>query len=193
MAKIGIFSGTFDPVHQGHIAFCLEARRVCRLDRVVLLPERLPRSKQEVTPLSHRVALLRHAVEELPELQVVVLNTDQLTVKQTLPELQHLFDGAELTLLIGSDVVPTLLYRWEGLTSLFMNTSLAIGLRQTDTKEAVARVMQQLEREHQMPIRYTLIQSNYPDATSSHIRNGVYAVELSPKVNSYIRKHRLYE
>src|SRR5688500_13565413 len=113
--RIGIFPGTFDPVHQGHVAFCLEALRVCKLDEVLLLPERVPREKQNVADFSRRRSLLQDAVSARPALHVMVLNSDQFTVKETLPELQRKLGDAELTLLVGSDVVRTFLYRWEGL------------------------------------------------------------------------------
>jgi nicotinate (nicotinamide) nucleotide adenylyltransferase len=168
--RIGIFSGTFDPVHHGHIAFCLEALRVCSLDEVILLPERLPRSKRFVTPLPRRAALLEKSVEPLARLSVAILDSDQFTVGQTLPELRHMFGDAELILLIGSDVVGTFLYRWEGLEELFKGTELAVGIRQGDTKQKITATLVQIEDKYKVTVRYTLIKSPYPAATSSQIR-----------------------
>ena len=47
--SVGIYSGTFDPVHTGHVAFALEAAQVANLQKVVFLPEETPREK---TPTS---------------------------------------------------------------------------------------------------------------------------------------------
>lgn len=190
--RVGIFSGTFDPIHQGHITFCLEAIRACKLDEVMLLPERLPRGKHIVTDFSHRVALLESAVEPLPKLRVAVLASDQFSVKHTLPQLQQMTDGAELTLLLGSDVVRTFLYRWEGLSTLLKNVSLAIGIRQMDTAADMVGVIHQLEEKYGLPIAYTLIESQLPSVTSSHIRNGEQTAALAPAAAAYIKKHKLY-
>jgi nicotinate-nucleotide adenylyltransferase len=190
--RVGIFSGTFDPVHQGHIAFCLEVLQACGLDEVILLPERVPRDKENVTDLVHRAALLRRAVGPFPALRVSVLNTDQFTVAQTLPELQTMSDGAALTVLLGSDVVRTFLYRWDGLRTLFEHTSLAIGMRQEDTVEEIAAIMRQMEATYDVPVQYTLIESKHPAVTSSQIRNGKHTASLSPAVTDYIKQHKLY-
>ncbi|HEU5121705.1 MAG TPA: adenylyltransferase/cytidyltransferase family protein, partial [Candidatus Saccharimonadales bacterium] len=61
MRRIGIYSGTFDPVHYGHIAFAASAIRACNLDEVVFLPEPQPRYKAGVTDIAHRLALLTMA------------------------------------------------------------------------------------------------------------------------------------
>jgi nicotinate-nucleotide adenylyltransferase len=192
MRRVGIFSGTFDPVHQGHIAFCLEALQACQLDEIVLLPERIPRDKQKVTGLPHRAALLHHAVEPFPALGVATLDTDQFTVRQTLPELQTMYSGAALTLLIGSDVVRTFSYRWDGLASLFESASLAIGLRHDDTAGEITAIMQQMESTYHVPVRYTLVGSQYPTITSSQIRSGNQSAHLSPAAANYIEQHKLY-
>ena len=48
MARIGIYAGTFDPVHAGHVAFALQSLEAAKLDRVYFLPERRPRGKRQV-------------------------------------------------------------------------------------------------------------------------------------------------
>jgi nicotinate-nucleotide adenylyltransferase len=168
--RIGIFSGTFDPVHQGHIAFCLEALRICKLDEIFLMPEQTPRGKQQVTPLPQRMALLQEVIARHPALHTLVLDTRQFTVRHTLPELQHRFKGDELTLLIGSDVAHTLLHRWDGLKTLLTQVSLAIGVRQGDTQTAMRDLMQQVGHDYDVPVRHTLIQSPLAGLSSSQIR-----------------------
>jgi nicotinate-nucleotide adenylyltransferase len=168
--RIGIFSGTFDPVHHGHIAFCLEVLRECQLDEIVLIPEGRPRNKQHVSSLPDRLVLLEQTVGPQPHLRATTLESDQFTVGQTLPELKRRFENAELILLVGSDVARTFLYRWQGLKELLVQVSLAIGLRQGDTAAEMKAIISQLQQEYGIPVRHTLIQSPHADISSSQIR-----------------------
>ena len=76
--KVGILGGTFDPVHNGHLALAKAAGEICNLDEIVLLPAALPPHKQGVyiTEFSQRVAMLDIAVKELE--QVTVSTVEQL-------------------------------------------------------------------------------------------------------------------
>ena len=65
--RIGIFAGTFDPVHKGHISFALQAIEAAGLDEVVFLPEPRPRHKQSVTDQSHRIAMINLAIKAYPK------------------------------------------------------------------------------------------------------------------------------
>lgn len=187
--KVGVFSGTFDPVHSGHVAFCLEAKRVCGLDRVVLLPEQNPRGKENVTSLEHRIAMLELATKDYPDLEVLTLNSSRFTVEETLPELRRLFPDDELTLLLGSDVVNALAGGWPGIKDLCKKMKLVIGLRHGATKEAVDQTMEHLQHELGIAIDYRCIESPEAQAASTKLRG----VEHSdPRVAAYIAKHKLY-
>src|SRR5689334_19364766 len=96
--KIGIFSGTFDPVHMGHVAFALEAKEDLGLDEVIFLPELSPRLK-EPTAIRHRYTMLDLSVRGQKGLTVKLLDMPRFTIKDTLPELQHLYGDAKLVLL----------------------------------------------------------------------------------------------
>jgi nicotinate-nucleotide adenylyltransferase len=191
--RVGIFPGTFDPVHQGHIAFCLEASRMCQLDEVVLLPEPVPHGKQRVTDMAHRVALLDTAIANYANIRVLTLGSEQFSVKDTLPALQRIFPNAELVMLMGSDVASTLMYRWEDVKQLLEQLALAIGVRHGDMPEGVAHIMQQLEERYNHPVRYTLIPSPHAKLASSRIRSGAVPARSDPATAAYIQRHGLYE
>lgn len=78
--KTGILGGTFDPVHNGHLALAEAAGNLCNLDEIVLLPAAVPPHKQEktITPFSHRAAMLEIAVENKKAFHVS-------TIEQFLP------------------------------------------------------------------------------------------------------------
>lgn len=194
MGRIGIFSGTFDPVHMGHIAFCKAAMERAELDKVVLLPEAEPRDKAGVTPLASRQAMLQLATSGLPNFEVLVLSSRQFTVPKTLPELRRHFLEDELVLLVGSDVARTFAYRWPGLAQLLKQVELVIGLRQRDSAAEIDVLMRELGKTYALKVRYQCVPSPQAHAASKAVRLGQHgAVDLDPKVARYIAKQQLYD
>jgi nicotinate-nucleotide adenylyltransferase len=167
----GIYPGTFDPVHKGHVAFALEAMRVCALDEVVFVPEKMPRGKNDVTVMAQRITLLEKAAKPIAGLRVATLSSSQFTIKDTLPELQKMFPSTELTLLVGSDVARTFSYRWENLDALLASVSLAIGMRAGAAPEEITALMHKLEHAYNMSIQYALINTEYAGLASSQLKN----------------------
>lgn len=190
--KTGIFSGAFDPVHAGHMAFCATALSK-GLDRIFLLPEERPRGKPHVSSLEHRVAMIKLAIRDSPHLSLLQLESSQFSVSETLPELQRHFPNDNLTLLVGSDVVHTFQYRWPGLEDLFASVSLLIGVRGEDSCEDLDKVMHALQVSLSMPISYEFVTATeHAAVASSQIRAGAVVSHVMPAVATYINMHRLY-
>ncbi len=189
---MGVYAGTFDPVHPGHVAFCRQALATCELDEIVIVPERYPRGKGQVTDLAHRMALLQQAVAPLPELRVVMLESARFTVQHTLPELQRLLGDAELTLLIGSDVVPAMLDHWPDVGRLLQAMPLAVGLRGEDSFTKIVCLLGKVGEAAGVTPRYTLIATEHADLASSRIRSGERIAGFTPGMLAYIRRHGLY-
>jgi nicotinate-nucleotide adenylyltransferase len=187
--RIGIFAGTFDPVHQGHLAFSQAALRQCDLQKVYFLPERFPRAKQAVTAIRHRVAMLELAQKDLPDQGTIVLNEDQFKVASTLPMLQAQFSDARLVLLLGSDVVCHSLPHWDGLDSLLHQTDLAIAVRGTDSVNQVRDTLSSLMKSH-APFGYEIVSTHHDALSSSQTRAS--GAGLSGEMIAYIKAHDLY-
>ena len=172
MKRIGIFAGTFDPIHQGHIAFCLAAAEKCGLNTVYLLPEPTPRNKQNVTSITQRVQQINEAIEPFPELEVVLLDEEQFSVSRTLPNLHKKFPDAAITLLIGSDIACYSFAKWPRLDTLLQTTDIAIGIRSAHSEGEVTHAMDQLQ--HKSPaLHYCLVTTPYSHLSSSVIRTEV--------------------
>jgi len=186
MTRVGIYAGTFDPVHNGHIAFAQEALKT-GLDRVVFLPERMPRSKPSVTDYAHRVAMLQLAVQDHPGLEVAQMSHDQFTVGHTLPELRKQF-GDDLTLLMGSDVAATLV-NWQNVETLLEQTALLIALRRDHTQADVALNVKRAGQN----ARFVCIPSPAPHTSSRDIREKTPHNQLHPTVKNYASQHALYK
>ncbi len=67
--QVGIFGGTFDPVHIGHLELALQAKDKFHLDQVIFIPASISPLKQEkpITASVHRVTMLELALKNYPE------------------------------------------------------------------------------------------------------------------------------
>lgn len=182
--SIGLYPGTFDPIHSGHIAFALAAIEACNLDEVFFLPENNPRAKQHVTALSHRKELIKKAIQTYPSLRTIDVSSSQFTVHETLPELRERFVGSELTLLIGSDVARSIT-QWPKVDTLLKEVHLAIGMRAEDSEMEIKASLQSI------PTQVTFITTHLAAMTSSQIRNGNHS-HLNPEMARYAKIHSLY-
>jgi nicotinate-nucleotide adenylyltransferase len=106
--RLGIYGGTFDPIHYGHLLLAEQCREACRLDEVWFLPAGSPPHKQgvEITPPKQRREMLELAIAGMPQFRISTIELDRpgphFTV-ETLSEIRHTRPGDELFLLMGRD------------------------------------------------------------------------------------------
>jgi len=190
MKRIGIYSGTFDPIHNGHVGFALQAMDTAGLDEVVFLPEATPREKDGVTDIAHRFEMINRAIEAFPNLSVRMLEVERFCAYGALPELEDIFGDDELFMLIGSDVVKTFSYRWKDLDKIFKRLQLIVAVREGDSVKDVAKFLKQLDTK--VKPRYTVIDSPLSAINSTRIRNGLVVRDVVPDTLEYIHQHHLY-
>jgi nicotinate-nucleotide adenylyltransferase len=118
---IGIFGGTFDPVHYGHLRAMVEVREHFNLREVRLIPNKTPPHRLEPFATSKmRLEMLHLATDSLPD---VVIDTRELNreglsyMVDTLRSLRHDFPERPLLLFVGSDAFNGLTnwHRWPEL------------------------------------------------------------------------------
>jgi nicotinate-nucleotide adenylyltransferase len=105
--KLGIFGGTFNPPHIGHLIVAEHVCNALRLDNIVFVPAAIPPHKltDEIVSADHRAAMLRLAIESNPRFAVSNIEIERGGVSftvDTLRQLKQHFEGA-LYLLIGMD------------------------------------------------------------------------------------------
>lgn len=107
--RVGVFGGTFDPIHIGHLAIAEEARSSLDLDEVLVIPAGEPwlKAGQQVAEASHRMAMVELAVKSYPGLRasdIEVRRSGSTYTVDTLAELrQRSAPGTELYLVLGTD------------------------------------------------------------------------------------------
>ncbi|MFZ1324063.1 MAG: adenylyltransferase/cytidyltransferase family protein [Candidatus Saccharimonadales bacterium] len=189
--KIGIYSGTFDPVHKGHITFALEAAKQAGVEIVYFLPDLVPHRKEGVTHYAHRTAMLKLALRPYPALRVLELADKQFTITRTLPKLKRLFPHDELHLLMGTDVLQSLREgHWPHAERLLAEVRLVVGVRaQADLRRA-QQILATIQP-HGLAI-----ETGRPAASSRAIRNalqdGKTHHELLESIKKYITENWLY-
>ena len=105
--RIGIYGGTFNPVHHGHLRTALEVREQFKLDQLRLIPCRLPAHRQipEVSA-ELRLGMLQLAIADTPEFQIDRRELDRLGpsyMVDTLASIASETSAASLILFIGAD------------------------------------------------------------------------------------------
>jgi nicotinate-nucleotide adenylyltransferase len=122
MRKVGIFGGTFDPIHHGHLRLALELKQQLQLDEMRLMPSHRPphRAAPGVTS-AMRVAMVRLAVAQCPALEIdereLRRTTPSFTVDSLLELRQELGTDVSLILAVGMDAFAQLntWHRWREL------------------------------------------------------------------------------
>lgn len=197
MKRIGIYAGTFDPIHDGHLAFARAALEH-GLEKVMFMPEPRPRRKQGVKALDHRTAMVQLAVADNARLGTIILHQARFSPAETLPVLRERFKGYELVLLFGDDVIRYMvdhIATWPQIEDLARSASLLIAARHEDQAELTAMI-EKLKTDYDLPFRYEFADPKMPDVSSSKIRlaakHDKQLVGLPKAVADYVVHHNLY-
>ncbi len=108
MEKIGIFGGTFDPPHLGHLILAAEACAQLSLDRIlwVLTPDPPHKRQQNLTPVSVRLEMVKEALQNAPKFELSRVDLDRVGPHYTIDTIrliQNDFPDSEIFYLIGGD------------------------------------------------------------------------------------------
>ncbi len=130
-ARIGIFGGTFDPIHTGHIEAAEAVYRLLGLDRMLLVVANEPWQKEgirPVTPAEDRYAMVEAATEGRPELEPSRIEIERGGPSYTVDTVNELLSrdpSSELIVVVGADVVADL-PTWKDEPTLRKIVTLAV-------------------------------------------------------------------
>ncbi len=111
--RVGVFGGTFDPVHVGHLAIALAALESVPLDRILFVPVRRSplKDRDPLASVVDRVTMLEAAIASEPRFVLSRAELDRAGVSYTVDTLEALRGPGELFLILGSDALADLA-RW---------------------------------------------------------------------------------
>ena len=190
--RLGIFGGTFDPPHVGHLLAASDAIEALSLDRLVLVPAaRQPlKTGVDVTPPAHRLEMTRLLADGDPRMTVdpIEIERDGLSFTvDTVAEYARRHPGDERWLLLGEDAV-ALFPKWrepERVASLARIAVLARGEGGAETAEAGRAIPATWLRTRRVDVSATEVRERVRRGLS--IRGFV-----TEAVAGYIERHRLY-
>jgi nicotinate-nucleotide adenylyltransferase len=131
VVRIGIFGGTFDPIHTAHLEVSEAVRERLGLDRMLLMVANQPWQKvgaRPLTPAEDRFAMVEAAAADWPGLEPSRMEIDRGGPTYTIDTVRQLLDeepGAEVTVVVGSDVVGGLT-TWKDEAALQGAVTLAV-------------------------------------------------------------------
>lgn len=200
-ARIGIFGGSFNPVHLGHLVMGQDAMEAYELDEVRFVPCGIPAHKrpEDMASSEHRVAMLEMVAELDEGFYVSRVEVDRPGVSYTIETLDALAAAqptVEFRFIIGSDTVPEL-HTWVRYSELLARYPLiVVGRPGADPSLLTAQDLGLSEPERAALLR-DVVRGHPMDISASDIRmriaEGMRIRYLVPEaVEMYIMEHNLY-
>ncbi|HMN47599.1 MAG TPA: nicotinate-nucleotide adenylyltransferase [Ignavibacteriaceae bacterium] len=191
MSRVGIFGGTFDPIHHGHLITAQSVKEIRALDKIIFIPAFISPHKQheKASSAEHRIKMLKLALDEIPFFECSDFEIKQHTISytvDTLREFKKYYDSIDL--IIGYDNIFKF-HTWKDPDEILKLANIVV-----------------LRRKSSYPIDYIdkyvesaiFVQTRGIEISATDIRNRVHANlpihYLVPKeVEDYIYKHNLYK
>ena len=203
--KIGVFGGTFNPPHLGHLTAARAVFEVLGLDLLLLIPAGMPPHKAlpagSPTP-EQRLAMTRLAGQQLGlgekvrTLDVELCREGRSFTADTLTQLREQYPDSELWLLMGTDMFLTLQTWREPEKILSMAGIAAFGRTEEDTEALFSAQRDYLYRTYPGARIFTLTIPGVIDISSTQLRETLAKGEggslLAPAVYGYILREGLY-
>ncbi|NLY35887.1 MAG: nicotinate (nicotinamide) nucleotide adenylyltransferase [Tissierellia bacterium] len=197
--RIGIFGGSFDPIHVGHLMLAQAALEFCQLERIFFLPAKPGPFKRHLpmTDAKTRLRMVEIAIQDNPKFEVSELEMSQSESSysiDTIEALKKQYPGAEIYFIIGADII-TQIEGWMTFEELLREVIFLVAYRPSHSPRELESQVQRLKAQYPGDIRLM----DFPDIdlSSSYIRrlilSGASARYLVPDpVLEYIKKMGIY-
>ena len=197
--RIGVFGGTFDPIHLGHLIIAEDARAALELDEVLFIPAGQPwfKSYRQITDTRHRLAMVRLAVADNPLFAVSDIEIRRSGPSYTVDTLGELreqpkYAGAEFIVILGIDALREI-DRWHQPRALFELASV-VGMARPAATINLSVLHEAIPGSSS---RIRLLDSALVDISGTDIRQRVAAgrsirYRVPANVERYIRENGLY-
>jgi nicotinate-nucleotide adenylyltransferase len=202
--RIGIFGGTFDPPHLGHLIPVAVSAEQARLDQVWLMPTFIPphKSRTDITDSYHRAAMVAVAIQHYPNFR---LSTYELTLGRmsftvdTIQELKKSLPEADsIHFIIGTDSFLEIdtWHQWQNLIQLCDFIIINRGTGEKELNEKLEYLENALQT--QLRNKFLFAKTPYIPISSTEIRAAASRKRslsglVTPEVALYIERHVLYQ
>jgi nicotinate-nucleotide adenylyltransferase len=215
MSLTGLFGGTFNPIHLGHLKVAEEVIRHLPLDRILFIPSYIPphKSPGEVVPVRHRLKMVEIACQGHPAFQVSEVEARRPGPSysiETLIRLKQAYPADRFFFIVGLDAFLEI-DTWKDYSQLLQECSFIVVSRPGFGIELSEKVIEKIKPAHLVVLEpgsfpqpedlpagaLVLLPAETPDISSTDIRKRLRAGQpitglVPPGVEAYIIKHRLY-
>ncbi len=210
---LGVLGGTFDPIHNGHIAAADVAQRFLDLDMILLVPSLIPPHRQDPVGATseQRFAMTQLAAAERLRWVASRIELDRegpSYTYDTLVELRESLRGTQIFFILGTDAFAEIA-TWSRYPAVLDRAHFVVvsrpGITLDSLRERVPSAFEshppcapsRLRDPGSEETRVILVESNTPDISSTDIRRRVRAGQplsglVPDTVAEYIRAHHLY-
>jgi len=195
--RVGLYGGSFNPIHLGHVNLAVEMLDKC-VDEVWFCPNHINPLKLSTPPINceHRLTMIHLALSNVPCTSVLSLELESKTPSYTFDTLQsllqdpHINKDIQLSLIIGEDAAADFA-KWKRAEDIANLVPIFVGLR------SKSDLQKKIDADPFLKKVLTLIETHLFDVSSTTIRDRLSQGKfcghlLDEKVLAYIRKHRLY-
>ena len=205
--KLGLFGGTFDPIHNGHLSMAAACADELALDQVVFIPAGDPYHKSVATrtPAAKRLAMVEAAISgdvRFAASDIDMVREGATYTVDTLQILRQYYPNAEIWWLMGMDSLLSM-HTWHRYQDIFKLANVAVAARNDEKIQQVAPEMRALVAQGLSQAtsaskgQLRLLQWQPEDISSTQIRNAVksgLAIDgwVPKPVRDYISTHGLY-
>jgi len=196
--QIGLFGGTFDPPHLGHLILASEAYSQLELDRLlwILTPEPPHKQEQAITSIAHRLAMVKLAIEGNTTFELSRVELDRPGPHYTLDTISLIakeFPNADITPIIGGDSLRDL-PKWNRPKELLQACHWVGVMRRPGEQENLEVLENELPG---ISSKVHYVDAPLLEIASREIRNRIkdgkpFRYYLHPTVYEYIKEHHLY-
>lgn len=197
--KTGIMGGTFNPLHNGHMALANAAKEQLGLDAVLFLPsgQSYMKQKEDIASKNVRLEMVCRAVSGNPDYFVSDMELKRkgnTYTFETLEQLNREFPGTEFYFILGADCLYNI-EKWREPERIFASCTLVSAVRNNVTPSELKERCEYLQKEYDA--RIILLDFEEMDISSTEIRNAVFqgrdiSEKVPKEVADFIASRRLY-
>lgn len=197
--KIGIFGGTFDPVHNGHVALAKSAIEQVPFDKLIVVPARIQPFKvhQEVTSGEHRQKMLELAFKDIPEAEVSSYELEKKGISYTVDTMNHFknkYPNDSVCFVMGTDAFLKIL-DWKNSEDLLRQYPFVIGGRPGYNEKDLKKVANKVIERYGTSLFFLdndLVKQESTQIRNGAVKNGNLGSSVPKDVAEYILANGLY-
>ena len=193
---LGLFGGTFDPIHNGHLKVANIVMSIFNLDQIMFVPAGMPYLKNDidVSPSQHRYKMVELAIHSNKKFKVSDMEINRSGPSYTIDTVQNIErQGVKPVVIFGLDVINKM-DRWHNSTKVLKECEIIVVSRPNES----ALILNDVIKTDENWLNIKHVEIDTPNISSTDIRNRIKQGKsidcLVPQsIKSYIIKNQLYK